>query len=400
MSTDFKIASLGMQTAAVPVALPNVKQLDKPLAEWVFWAASYLTDPACKTHELWRRIDIVDTLHPEAWRVTNFFRKCVLRIEMCLFAALALPTGPLGIGLRGLGIWWLGQEQFLYVVDPTVEKRLPLSRTFSLLSWNICCIGAGYSISDGGVLPWRDRIERIIQQIIDADADVNCIYETFDIASAFWIMNALRKKGYGHFYFNIGPLAVGVPSGMFVASKYPIGNPTFTRFPVDSAVGRIKYSAKGVFTFDLQSQGKSFAHIATTHLQSSEISCKPTDEEVAARKKQMAVVVDKVKAIKDRTVIVTGDLNLDTPEYEASDWKHLFEKKDRFKDKTWGGDGFCARLMGITPSPGLNLDHTMVLNNGQGSLEETALIETGFDGEILNPSALSDHRGLRSLIRV
>lgn len=41
---------------------------------------------------------------------------------------------------------------------------------------------------------------------------------------------------------------------------------------------------------------------------------------------------------------VCGDLNLDDPEFLASEWNSLFEKNDLYSDKTWGGDGFCARL--------------------------------------------------------
>src|SRR5690606_8728250 len=112
------------------------------------------------------------------------------------------------------------------------------------------------------------------------------IYETFDTKSAFLLAEKLKEKGYTHFYFNIGPQALGVSSGIFVASKYEIGQPEFTRFPKETLVGRTKAAAKGIFAFDLKSHGKSFARIHATHLQHSEECSHPTQEERSGRERQ------------------------------------------------------------------------------------------------------------------
>src|SRR5207302_2011714 len=127
-----------------------------------------------------------------------------------------------------------------------------------LLSWNICCTGAGFSISDGGVVPWKERIDEIAAKIVQTNADLNCLYETIDVQSAFYLYDKLKGQGYRHFYFNMGPRAIGPASGMFVSSKYQIKNPEFTPFSVDTLVGRTKAISKGVFTFDLHSQGANF----------------------------------------------------------------------------------------------------------------------------------------------
>jgi endonuclease/exonuclease/phosphatase family metal-dependent hydrolase len=164
-------------------------------------------------------------------------------------------------------------------------------------------------------------------------------------------------------------------------------------------VGRTKFAAKGVFAFDLESQGEEFARVFSTHLQHSEISQFPTEEEVEARRKQMQIIIDKVNAVRNRCIVVTGDLNLDDDEYLGSSWHPRFQKGDRFADGewTWGGSAFCSKLVHQRPSGPLNLDHTMVL---AGTAREilTTLVQTGFDGRQFREKALSDHAGLFSRI--
>ena len=366
----------------------------------VFRVASYLTDPICKCHELMRRLHLVDHLHPTAMKVANVARKMLLVGAMAVCAFTALFTTLPGIALRGMGVY-LQKEPFIHWKGDHKDKILPSDRTFSLLSWNICCVGAGYSISDGGVMPWRFRIDAIVDKILKKDADVNCLYETMDTSSAFYIAEKLQQNGYSHIYFNIGPKAVGASSGIMVASKYAIKNPQFTQFPLDSLVGRTKHAAKGVFGFDLQSKGKTFATVFATHPQHSAEPSYPTDEEIEARRKQMKIILEQVDKVKDRCVVVTGDLNLDDEEYRKSPWSSRFQKGDTFHDPdyTWGGDKVCAGIMSQRPSLPSNLDHTMVKAGSARSIR-TSLVKTGYVGTLFKEKALSDHAGLFSQIGV
>lgn len=363
-----------------------------------FQIASYLTDPICKAHECFRRFSVVDSLNPTSTKIENFGRKFLLVSGLIGYALLATVATVPGIALRALAAN-SQKEPFLYYRGERAQKTLPDDRTFSLLSWNICCVGAGYSISDGGVVPWSFRIDDIARKILEKDADVNCIYETYDSKSGFYLAETLKRNGYAHVYFNIGPQALGVSSGILVASKYAIKNPEFTEFPKDTLVGRTKHAAKGVFAFDLESRGHCFAKIYSTHLQHSEEPEFPTPEEVEGRRRQMELILEKVEKIKDRCTIVTGDLNLDDQEYRSSFWRDRFEKGDLFSlERTWGGDAFCARLVGNKRiSAPLNLDHTMVVKGTARSLR-TSLVETGYDPEVFKKEALSDHAGLFSQI--
>lgn len=397
-AADFGIASPPLSESSPDIWSARIQSA-------AFQIASYLTDPICKSHEFFRRLSVVDSLNPTSRKIENLGRKFLLVSGLIIYALVAMVATVPGIALRALAAN-LQKEPFLYSKGDCPQKTLPDDRTFSLLSWNICCVGAGYSISDGGVVPWPSRIDDIVKKIIEKDADVNCIYETLDSKSGFTICEKLKQNGYANVYFNIGPQAIGVSSGILVASKYAIKNPEFTLFPKDSLVGRTKHAAKGVFAFDLESSGHCFAKIYSTHLQHSEEPEFPTPEEVEARKKQMQLILEKVEKVKGRCAIVTGDLNLDDQEYRASFWQHRFVKgaafgsertRERTQEYTWGGDAFCAELVGKRVSAPLNLDHTLVLQGTARSIR-TSLVETGYDSSFFKKEALSDHAGLLSQI--
>ena len=111
-----------------------------------FLIASYLTDPICKAHEYFRRLHIVEALNPTASKVANFARKMFLWLAVAGFAFLAIFTTLPGLALRGITAY-LQNKPFIYEKGLVEDKKLGADRTFSLLSWNICCVGAGYAIS-------------------------------------------------------------------------------------------------------------------------------------------------------------------------------------------------------------------------------------------------------------
>ena len=366
----------------------------------VFRLASCLTDPVCRCHERYRLIAVVDLLNPGASRLANTGRKLLLLAGLCGHAILAaLATAP-GIALRHVAAR-LQRHPYLHRRSHGPAKTLPADRTFSLLSWNVCCVGGGYPISDGGVMPWPARIGAIVDAIVRQEADVVCLYEVFDLHAALYLTDRLMDAGYVHCFYNIGPRGMGVNSGILVASRYLVGNPTFTPFPVETLVGRTKSAAKGVFAFDLHSGPHAFARVYTTHLQHSEECMYPTPEEEAGRAAQMRIVMDGVSAAPPRCTVVTGDLNIDDDEYHSSAWRHRLEKGDRYRDpqRTWGGDAFCARLVGKRVSESLNLDHTMLVRGTAKGLE-TSLVDPGYDAGQFRREALSDHGALVSRVSV
>ncbi len=390
---------LASSRIAVSAQTYTLEGMRNKIAGYAFQAASYASDPLCYAHQSFREICVVDSVNPHSSFVTNLAKKVALFIGITGWISLAFFTSLPGVALRFLGKQ-LQTVPYLYEQTCKVSKVLPSDRSFSLLSWNICGIPGGLSISDGGVLNWKYRLDAIVAKIIEKDADVNCLYEVFDTQMAFYICEALKKRGYTDFYFNMHPREVGLSAGIFVASKYAVKNPQFTLFPQDSLVGRTKLAAKGVFQADLESQGAVFASVFATHLQHSEEPKFPSAEEISARSKQMQIIVDKINQVRDRCVAVAGDWNLDDREYAAAPWRPLFQKGDiGIIEKTWGGDEFCAKLAGRRPSSPLNLDYTVFLRGTARSIV-TSLVKTGFDPTVFKKEALSDHAGQFSRIQL
>lgn len=364
-------------------------------------AGSYLIEPAFKVHELYRYLSVVDVLNPDSHPLINMVTKISLYVAMAGWFSIACLTTLPAIGLRFLGVQ-LQNTPFIYMQAPgAYPKNLPENRTFSFLTWNVCCVNGGFSITDAGVVHWTHRIDTIIDRIVQRDADIVCLNEIFDINTGFYLYDKLQDEGYDFFYFNVGAPLIGISSGLFVASKYKIENPEFTRFPLDTLVGRTKGCAKGVFAFDLYSEEECFARIFSTHPQHSEVPQFPTSQEVEARRQQMRIVleqVDKIQA-RNRAIVVAGDMNFDDEEHHTSFWCHHFEKLDfGAADKTWGGDAFCSQLIGREISGSLNLDHIMFVPGTCHSIEH-GLIKTDFDSTTFTPEALSDHQGLWVKIR-
>src|SRR5258705_880990 len=145
-------------------------RIERSLAAWIrarpregwtatmFRWASYLTEPVCRSHERYRRICLVDTVHPGGSRLANLARKVRLFTELLGHAGLASLTTVPGIALRHAAASWQARP-YLCTRSPSPGKTLPADRAFSILSWNVCCVGGGYPVSGGGVLPSPARVE-------------------------------------------------------------------------------------------------------------------------------------------------------------------------------------------------------------------------------------------------
>ncbi len=362
--------------------------------------ASWLTEPAVKTRELYYRVKIVDDLNPLMKKTSKYAEKFFLLLKMCGCALLALITTLPGIAIRS-AISSIEKEPYIYFRSDhqNAGNKVLSNSEFTHLNWNICATSGGYAITDGGLVPWQFRMDRIAEKILMTDADIASLFEVFDFEAAIELYRKLKSK-YTHFYFNIGAHGLGPNSGIFVASKFEIKDPKFTPYSKDTLTTRTKYANKGIFEFDLLSNHQKFAHFIDTHLQHSEIPSMPTEEEKKGRKAQMEVIKNKVNE-KSELVVVSGDLNMDDPEFESLNTdSQLYEGARFYNDKaTWDGDHYCKTLMKEPFSASQNLDHTAI-KSGFGKSIENSLIETEFNASLISLNALSDHRGLLSKIKV
>lgn len=230
----------------------------------------------------------------------------MLKISACVVGAVIL-TLP-AIALRALAACLQGTP-YTYVRKDVREIGQLINNTFTLLSQNICCVPAGYSLTNGGAAPWRQRINMIIQKVLEQNADVVTLSEVLDYEAALRLIVGLRIR-YAHIYYNIGAQGFGPSSGLFVASKFPLRDPNFVQFPREMLEGRTKLAAKGIFAANLPDGTRLY----TTHLQPSEIPSQPTLQERAARNLQRSAIIENINLGRS---VLTGGLSLDRQEFNG-----------------------------------------------------------------------------------
>ena len=135
------------------------KKIPEELAKMCFLAASYLTDPLCKSYEFFLYYQIVDVMHPTDPPILRLARKTFLWSGIITCCPIAVITTPFAIILRFLGLK-IQPTPFIYLDGRNEDKIISDKKKFSILSWNICCIGAGYSIHEGGVTPKAFSLKR------------------------------------------------------------------------------------------------------------------------------------------------------------------------------------------------------------------------------------------------
>lgn len=368
--------------------------------------ASYLTEPICKVREYFYTFYILnETCQTTAQKV---MKVAFLTLGITVFALLTPFTAPIGAAVRAIVIA-LESKPYTYLENAGKGKVLPEDKKITLVSHNQCYMPAGYSITDGQVTPAsdRDRMNANIQKIKALNPDIVCLYEVPDICDADYISSQL--SAYPFIIPVAGVRAIGPSSMMYVASKYEIEKDSIEFVPFvkgTELTGRAQHSEKGFLSFDIKSQGKKapFATVISTHLQHSEIPAKPEDDDRRARAAQMNKIAKQIesKVKQGGAVIFTGDLNQEEAELNA------FLDRNRINwlrrdpsvqgKSTWGGDKWCAELMGKPPSGPLVLDYTLIA--GKATAISTRVIGTGYSGLEFRPKATSDHDLLFSTITV
>lgn len=365
--------------------------------------ASYLTEPVCRVRENYYSFYVLDKLCYSTQETILKILSLVLGIMV--FPFVSLVTVPLGIAIRGLARK-LSSKPFVYVERSKEGKTLPEDKKITLLSHNECYMPGGYTITDGQVSPPSDkkRIDENVRQNLQLNPDIITLYEVPDICDADYITKKLED--YPFVIPVAGIRAVGPNSMLYVASKYKIIEPSIEFIPFIKNVeltGRSKSSEKGFLSFDIISHGdeKPFATVVTTHLQHSEIPSKPEDDE-ESRAAQMSKITKhlKSKIQLGHNIIFTGDLNQEEAELHAFftnnkvDW--LIRDDSIQGMPTWGGDEWCAKLMGKPASDPLVLDYTFIA--GKAKEISSRIIETGYTSSEFRPEATSDHYRLFSKI--
>ncbi|MBS3904739.1 MAG: endonuclease/exonuclease/phosphatase family protein [Simkania sp.] len=201
---------------------------------------------------------------------------------------------------------------FIYLESATPSKATLQDNTpkqLTILTLNTCFVPGNFPYLYGGVIqPWQKRVLPLAKKILETHADVICLQEVHEEEASLALYEALKNE-YTYFYGAMGPRVLGFslntlgrPSGLFVASKYPIENPQFTRFAETGFP--MNY---GFFDFTITDGTTALGHIYTTHMQSLN-----WDQFAQIRALQLEQILEKMHEDLDRTIpfFLCGDLNI------------------------------------------------------------------------------------------
>ncbi len=295
---------------------------------------------------------------------------------------------------------------------------------FTLINLNVCFMPHSLPLLFGGVLRWQERIDRLVDTLKEWDADIICLQEVFDKDSADLLFEGLKDR-YAHFYSNIAAKnigfsleSIGMGSGLFIASKFDVGNPTFTLF-----THSMPQISRGFFDFTIHNRKGALAHIYTTHLEPFAAMPGP-----AYRTSQMQQMLEKIKEDVAMDpgkamipIVLCGDLNIDcgsSEEAEALVKEHFYDAYNDgrtdfslaertyidFTDFWWKAKGDMEKFEKIPQF----LDYALVLK--KMSMEEESVLP-GFANSHIQTKivpmnheddplgAMSDHHGQFTIIK-
>lgn len=206
----------------------------------------------------------------------------------------------------------LPKEPYLNLTGNVDRAPDDQGKPLSVLTLNTCFVPGLLTYIHGGVRRWQERVAPLADLIRSTNADVVCLQEFHPDEANHALYEAL-KNDYAYFYGIIGPrflgfdiTALGLPSGLFVASKYPIEKPTFnlykeTGFPMNY----------GFFDFVVTDGSTPLAHVYNTHMQSLN-----QEEFPKIRGQQLKQVLDKmasdIQSAPDQDIpyLFVGDFNI------------------------------------------------------------------------------------------
>ncbi len=229
------------------------------------------------------------------------------------------------------------------LVAPIATETLSEVR---VLTANIACFPGKLSYMFGGVAPWKDRIDGLLDIFRAANAQILCLQEVWDPEAMRAFADRL-KNDYAFFVYDCGDPAgtvkvnkMGYSSGLFLASKMPLDTVVFSKFPRSLPEG----SNRGMLIATCPVGQTHFALI-NTHLQHGDSRQLELSHEI--RKEQLLLCYATLQEQISKTLpgkswgCVAGDFNIDanSKEFQESGLSRLFSipyaKQPSLEKPTW-----------------------------------------------------------------
>ncbi len=246
----------------------------------------------------------------------EMIRRVCLVAQVLFFLIIGLLPWLVGKGILACvslfrNDFVIRQLQHPPAVQPSALKLVTYNASLGLE-----CVDASWYLRSG-----KERLNTIVEAIVETDADVVCLQEAFDEDLAESLVGELQKRGhYPYAIYNVGHHAWSLNSGLLMLSKYPLENPAF--LPHNEATGADYFANKGVLAATVVMPEKKAA-IFNIHLNAG-FSILPWVERDmgqvhACRSRQLHAckeLIDKYvsqHALKSDSVILSGDFNDRSP---------------------------------------------------------------------------------------
>jgi hypothetical protein len=322
-------------------------------------AGHILTQPVSYLLTGFARVFLID-LKPGWWGQMNsaacelIYRTCLIILGIALLP-LAMVGTVLGAPLRAMAS--LSKKDFIYHKCTANTEKVLEHRA---LSFNTLLMPE-FITRRNNHRPTMERVYEIAHALIRSKRSIICLQEVFHTEAAEILDNELHRQGYS-IVRNIGHQILGLNSGLFLASKYPLSNLAFYEFPPLKA-GADRFANKGLLLATAKINGKNIV-IGNTHLNGGGNDDTPGYVCRAAQTLAVAAYVRKyianrvAEGMKIDGGYICADTNIGPTYYEGrddsgalkptieSEWllsRQLHEKqntpipsgKDVFKKRAW-----------------------------------------------------------------
>lgn len=267
-------------------------------------------------------------------------------------------------------------NDYTYIPGEAPEKAVD-SNSLRIGSWNIC--GTEFSPIYGGVIPWKHRIQGIVQKIRETNPDVMVLQEVYDPGAPEILVDALKDL-YPHFFIHLGPNDQGAEGGCMVFSKFPIHNFSNTSF-----TNNTPHLNRGFATLEIKAKPEDtvpFLRIIGTHIMYGY-----TAEDIEKRAQQIEQIKAHLATLDTCPTLIAADFNIERDDPILSFLEHGY-KGDQSTCMT---TGLLRKWDPNAQGPDEEwIDNISLVKGSEGSIE--AHLIQGFNPKSLDPeTALSDH---------
>jgi endonuclease/exonuclease/phosphatase family metal-dependent hydrolase len=323
-------------------------------------------------------------------RIKTFFR-------ILVSAPLALGATPVSF----IAFSWatFAANHRLEVIDEKSKFVSPTKRNFTMLSLNGClqeCFGG--PIGGGVVTPFApagkhaSRVAALAHWVGAQNAEIFLGQEFTDLYAQDAFVAVMQKYGYRHFIIDRAPHPFFLNSGLLIASKYRLQNPSFISMPILSRWGCDWFVQKGALSVEVVTKTKLLFKVINTHL-----NAETNHRSTLTRHHQLSTyIMPHFSAENAPATILGGDFNFDTSDPAAKAATGLTPYTNIFEGHTtWTSEGINHLRGTSSPIETQSVD-VMISNSPRLTLTNPKVTKAEKEEGIL----LTDHYAISAAVRI